>query len=120
MVSSICSIKSKLTKPHHLNAYVAINLEHNLLCVSKLYKSITLVELSNIVKVSEREAERKGIEMISQGKFKGVFDQEIGLLEFLKNEEEEEAHVLHTLTDKITQVYDLITKSKNNSDRVPV
>ena len=114
------TIKSKLTKPHHLNAYVAINLEHNLLCVSKLYKSITLVELSNIVKVSEREAERKGIEMISQGKFKGVFDQEIGLLEFLKNEEEEEAHVLHTLTDKITQVYDLITKSKNNSDRVPV
>ena len=114
------TIKSKLTKPHHLNAYVAINLEHNLLCVSKLYKSITLVELSNIVKVSEREAERKGIEMISQGKFKGVFDQEIGLLEFLKNEEEEEAHVLHTLTDKITQVYDLITKSKNNSERVPV
>ena len=35
------TIKSKLTKPHHLNAYVAINLEHNLLCVSKLYKSIT-------------------------------------------------------------------------------
>ncbi len=114
------TIKSKLAKPHHLNAYVAINLEHNLLCVSKLYKSITLVELSNIVKVSEREAERKGIEMISQGKFKGVFDQEIGLLEFLKNKEEEEAHVLHTLTDKITQVYDLITKSKNNSDGVPV
>lgn len=107
------AIKSKLTKPHHLNAFVAVNLEHNLLCVSKLYKSITLVELSNILKVNEREAERKGIEMISQGKFKGVFDQEVGLLEFLKNEEEEEVHALRTLTDKIAQVCDLITKSKS-------
>ena len=108
------TIKSKLTKPHHLKAFVAINLEHNLLCVSKLYKSITLVELSNILKVSEREAERKGIEMISQGKFKGVFDQEVGLLEFLKNEEEEEVHVLQTLTEKITEACNLIAKSKNN------
>ena len=108
------AIKSKLTKPHHLNAFVAVNLEHNLLCVSKLYKSITLVELSNILKVNECEAERKGIEMISQGKFKGVFDQEVGLLEFLKNEEEEEeVHALRTLTDKIAQVCDLITKSKS-------
>ena len=108
------TIKSKLTKPHHLKAFVAINLEHNLLCVSKLYKSITLVELSNILKVSEREAERKGIEMISQGKFKGVFDQEVGLLEFLKDEEEEEVHVLQTLTEKITEACNLIAKSKNN------
>lgn len=108
------SIKSKLTKPHHLKAFVAINLEHNLLCVSKLYKSITLVELSNILKVSEREAERKGIEMISQGKFKGVFDQEVELLEFLKDEEEEEVHVLETLTEKITEACNLIAKSKNN------
>ena len=69
---TIKSTDGKTTSPECLCRHQA-----QLLCVSKLYKSITLVELSNIVKVSEREAERKGIEMISQGKFKGVFTKKL-------------------------------------------
>ena len=111
------SIKNELTKPHHLNAYVAMNLEHNLICVSKLYKSITLVELSRLLKVEEKEAERKAIELIVAKKFKGVIDQEIGLLTFETHLELEENQILSSLTERIHQTCDLIQKRDEKTVR---
>ncbi|XP_054279343.1 COP9 signalosome complex subunit 4-like [Macrosteles quadrilineatus] len=56
--------------------------EHNLQCVSKLYKSIKFEELGELLEVPPARAVNVASQMISEGKMKGSIDQVGGVLHF--------------------------------------
>lgn len=56
--------------------------EHNMIAVSSLYKSIYVKELANILGVDVRKAEKTASSMILDGSLNGSIDQMEGLLEF--------------------------------------
>lgn len=60
--------------------------EHNMMAVSKLYKSIYMTELATILGVTARKAEKTAASMILEGSLPGTIDQMEGLLEFYKEE----------------------------------
>jgi len=64
--------------------------EHNMIAVSILYRSIYVKELANILGVDERKAEKIASSMIMEGSLRGSIDQIEGLLEF-HNEESDQS-----------------------------
>ncbi|CAB9513371.1 signalosome complex subunit 4 [Seminavis robusta] len=56
--------------------------EHNMIAVSMLYRSIYVKELANILGVDPRKAEKLASTMIMDGSLNGSIDQIEGLLEF--------------------------------------
>ena len=60
--------------------------EHNMIAVSQLYRSIYVKELANILGVDERKAEKIAASMIMEGALHGSIDQMEGLLEFHTDE----------------------------------
>lgn len=60
--------------------------EHNMIAVSQLYRSIYVKELANILGVDERKAEKIAASMIMEGSLHGSIDQMDGLLEFHTDE----------------------------------
>lgn len=60
--------------------------EHNMIAVSILYRSIYVKELANILGVDERKAEKIAASMIMEGSLNGSIDQIEGLLEFHTDE----------------------------------
>lgn len=61
-------------------------IEHNMIAVSMLYRSIYMKELANILGVDERKAEKTASTMIMEGSINGSIDQMEGLLEFHTDE----------------------------------
>jgi COP9 signalosome complex subunit 4 len=61
-------------------------IEHNMIAVSMLYRSIYMKELANILGVDERKAEKTASTMIMEGALNGSIDQMEGLLEFHTDE----------------------------------
>lgn len=60
--------------------------EHNMIAVSILYRSIYVKELANILGVDVRKAEKIASSMIMEGSLHGSIDQIDGLLEFHNDE----------------------------------
>lgn len=60
--------------------------EHNMVAVSNLYRSIYVKELARILGVDERKAEKIAASMIMEGSLHGSIDQVDGLLEFEPDE----------------------------------
>lgn len=56
--------------------------EHNMIAVSKTYRSIYITTLAKILNVDERRAEKLAASMILEGFLHGSMDQVSGLLEF--------------------------------------
>jgi COP9 signalosome complex subunit 4 len=56
--------------------------EHNMIAVSKIYQSIYVTELTNILGVNEDKAEKIAASMIMDGSLNGSIDQVDGLVEF--------------------------------------
>ena len=56
--------------------------EHNMIAVSSLYRSIYVETLANILGVDARKAEKIAASMIMEGSLHGSIDQMEGLLEF--------------------------------------
>jgi COP9 signalosome complex subunit 4 len=63
--------------------------EHNMVAVSNLYRSIYVTELARILGVSPQKAEMTAANMIMDGSLRGSIDQVEGLLEFEEEEPEE-------------------------------
>ena len=63
--------------------------EHNMIAVSKIYQSIYVSELANVLGVTEDKAEKIAASMIMDGSLNGSIDQVDGLLEF---QSEDSAH----------------------------
>ena len=63
--------------------------EHNMIAVSILYRSIYVKELANILGVDERKAEKIASSMIMEGSLNGSIDQIEGLLEFHTDESQQ-------------------------------
>jgi COP9 signalosome complex subunit 4 len=64
--------------------------EHNMIAVSNLYRSIYVKELARILGVDERKAEKIASSMILEGSLHGSIDQVEGLLEFEAEESPEQ------------------------------
>lgn len=60
--------------------------EHNMIAVSILYRSIYVKELANILGLDARKAEKIAASMIMDGSICGSIDQTNGLLEFHTDE----------------------------------
>jgi len=65
--------------------------EHNMIAVSNLYRTIYFSELALILGVSEHKAEKLAANMIMDGSLHGSMDQVEGLLEFQSGESPEES-----------------------------
>lgn len=65
--------------------------EHNMIAVSILYRSIYVEALANILGVDARKAEKIAASMIMEGSLHGTIDQMEGLLEF-QNDESPQAY----------------------------
>ena len=57
-------------------------LEHNMIAVSKLYKSINFTSLGKILGVDQRKAEKVAAMMIIESSLLGSIDQVVGVLNF--------------------------------------
>jgi COP9 signalosome complex subunit 4 len=64
--------------------------EHNMIAVSNLYRTIYVKELARILGVDERKAEKTAASMILAGSLHGSIDQVEGLLEFEPEESSEQ------------------------------
>jgi COP9 signalosome complex subunit 4 len=64
--------------------------EHNMIAVSNLYRSIYVTELARILGVDARKAEKIASSMILEGSLHGSIDQVEGLLEFEAEESPEQ------------------------------
>ena len=73
-------------------------IEHNILCISKLYMNITFDELGNFLGISSEKAEEFVAKMVSEGRIFAVLDQQEGLIEF-----EEEGRQVHTFNAQIKE-----------------
>jgi COP9 signalosome complex subunit 4 len=56
--------------------------EHNMIAVSKIYKTIYISELAEILGVSTEKAEKIAAEQIMEGGVQGSIDQVDGIVEF--------------------------------------
>lgn len=63
-------------------------LEHNLLAASRVYSSISLPELGNLLEIEPESAERVAATMIGEERLKGTIDQHAGFLEFENADDE--------------------------------
>jgi COP9 signalosome complex subunit 4 len=64
--------------------------EHNMIAVSKIYQSIYVSELANVLGVAEDKAEKIAAGMIMDGSLNGSIDQVDGLVEF---QSDDSAHI---------------------------
>lgn len=64
-------------------------IEHNMIAVSILYRSIYVKELANILDVDEQKAVKTAASMIMEGSLNGSIDQIEGLLEFHTDESQQ-------------------------------
>ncbi|ETW02663.1 hypothetical protein H310_06122 [Aphanomyces invadans] len=74
-------------------------LEHNMLAVSKIYKSMRFQELGTLLGVDALRAEKVAAIMIGEERMKGSIDQLHGMLEFQTN-----ADALHGWDDRIQAI----------------
>jgi len=65
--------------------------EHNMISVSKLYRTIYVKELALILGVNDQKAEKIAASMIMEGSLHGSIDQVEGLLEFESDESPEQS-----------------------------
>ena len=90
--------------------------EHNMIAVANLYRTIFLWELAQVLGVSEQRAETIAANMIMEGSIQGIIDQVDGLLVLEPEELPEEAwdHSITSFCLELNRVSDAIKASNAN------
>ena len=87
--------------------------EHNMISVSNLYRTIYMSELAKILGVTEKRAETIAANMIMEGALNGTIDEVDGFLEFAAEESPEDSwdHAINSFCLELNRVSDAIKAS---------